>query len=91
MFINEKREDCFGEILDFKVDTLKPKTYYVVEIKHKKVNPIHRCIMATEFGDEEGTPTYCELYNHSYEGVETKRIKGIYWFRIVKEITEMKR
>lgn len=94
MFIDEKREDCLGEELDFKVNALKPWTYYVIEIKHKKNNPKHKCIMATEFGDskhyDKTVPTYCELYNNSYEGVERRKIKDIYWFRVIKDIPEMK-
>lgn len=90
-WIEKKVEDCFGEELDFIVPTIKKLTYYVVDIKFKKNNPIHRCIMATGVGekDDEDRPMYCELHSMNYEGVPRYKIKNIYYFKIISEITDM--
>lgn len=90
-FINKKVEDCYGETLDFIIPSLKELTYYVVDIKFRKSNPIHRCIMATGFKYEGNNPKSCFLFSRNY-GCESKEIDidKIYYFKIISEINEMK-
>ena len=93
-YINERRHDCLDSDRDipslaFKVKEVKPLTYYVVELKFNKRNVKHRCIMATGFEGDDGHAKDVELYNHNYEDKIERRIKDIYWFRIIKEIPEM--
>lgn len=92
-YINEKRKDCLDSdvpSLAFKVKEVKPLTYYVVEIKYSQQNIKHKCIMATGFTGDDGHARDAELFSSNYEGINTIRIKNIYWFRIIKEIPEMK-
>ena len=93
-WIEKKVLDCYNEELDFIVPTIKELTYYVVDIKYKKNNLTHRCIMATGFGSDKdkGRPMYCELYSSNYDCTQKDvKIKDIYYFKIISEIKDMKR
>lgn len=91
MFINKKVKDCYNVDLDFIVEDIKPRTYYVIEKKVRESNPKHRCIMATEFAGDDGYPEYAYLFNDSYDPECYKvKIKDIYYFKIISEIKEMR-
>jgi hypothetical protein len=90
MFINKKVKDCYDdEELDFIVANIKPKAYYVVEIKFSKQNVKHKCIMGTGFEGEDGFPYDVELFSMNYEDVLRRKLKNIYYFRIISEIKDM--
>jgi hypothetical protein len=92
MFINKKVKDCCDDDeLNFIVEDIKPRTYYVIEKKARRSNPVHRCIMATEFAGDDGYPEYAYLFNDSYEPESYKvKIKDMYYFKIISEIKEMR-
>lgn len=65
------------------MNAMKRMTYYVVEVSFREDNPIHRAIC---YHRDNG---YVELFG-SYEGIITKEVKDLTFFRVVEEISSMK-
>lgn len=89
MLIDKLVKDCCDETLEFKVEDIKPRTYYVVEIKYNKQNVIHRCIMVTGFDCKDKLCMHVELYSKNYEYIIRTHITDIYYFKIISEIKDM--
>jgi hypothetical protein len=64
------------------MNEMKKMTYYVVELSFRKNNPIHRAICFHRIDGQ------VELFG-SYEGVITRNIKDLTFFKVVDEIPSM--